>query len=349
MIEASSKTGRIMSLTLKLIFLAATTLYQSLTSWREDQQQPPGSFINVGGYRLHLQTMGQLPESTTGIAAPTVIFEHSLGGSEGYLLIEAIAKLTRVCIYDRAGYGWSDRSPHPRTSQQIVTELDTLLTRANIQPPYILVGDSFGSYNVRLYAHRFPEKVVGLVLTDGLHESGMLNMPLSLRVLQLFFASGFVMSVLGSTLGIIRLLKVMGAFEWIKPNLRQFSRPTLAPVKRSFCRPKHWITMTQEILTLDVSGRQLQAAFASGTSGTLATLPIVSIKAASFLQPSVFTMVLPLRAANRLRDQMQDHLLQLSAHVTPLLAERSSHFVWIDQPELIVKAIELLLKPFRVR
>lgn len=66
-------------------------------------------------------------------------------------------------------------------------ELDTLLHKAGIKPPYLLVGDSFGSYNMRLYAHQFPEKVVGLVLTDGLHQSGMLQMSVALRDLQLFF------------------------------------------------------------------------------------------------------------------------------------------------------------------
>ena len=100
---------------------------------------------------------------------------------------EEIAKTTRVCIYDRAGYGWSEPSPNSRTSKQIVKELDAMLTKAEIAPPYILVGNSFGSYNVRLYASQFPEKVAGIVLTDGLHEAAMLNMSLTLKLLQLFF------------------------------------------------------------------------------------------------------------------------------------------------------------------
>ena len=97
--------------------------------------------------------------------------DHSLGEIDGYFLTKKIAKITRVCIYDRAGYGWSNQSPKPRCSQQIVQELDTLVTLGKIEPPYILVGDSFGSYNVRLYANQFPEKVVAIVLTDGLHEA----------------------------------------------------------------------------------------------------------------------------------------------------------------------------------
>ena len=140
-----------MHLPINYLILIATTIYQAIATWIEDKQSPPGELIDVGGYKLHLYTMGK--------SRPTVIFDHSLGGIEGYLLIEEIAKIARVCIYDRAGYGWSERSPHKRSSEQIVKELDTLLTNAGMEPPYILVGDSFGSYNVRLYTYEYPEKL----------------------------------------------------------------------------------------------------------------------------------------------------------------------------------------------
>jgi len=238
-----------MVLSLIRIFLPiATTIYQAIASWLEDRQPPPGKLFDIGGYCLHLYV--------TGKGSPTIVLDHSLGGIEGYLLIEELAKLTQVCIYDRAGYGWSDHSPHPRTSNQIVMELDKLLTQAGIEPPYILIGNSFGSCNVRLYAHRFPEKVLGIVLTDGLHETGMLKMTVPLQALKFFFISGFVMSIIGSMLGIIRLLRICGIFELLKPELRQFSEHSLNSVKRSFCRAKHWMTMIREMLNLNRSARQ---------------------------------------------------------------------------------------------
>lgn len=318
-----------MHLPINYLILVVTTIYQTIATWIEEQQSPPGELIDVGGYKLHLYTIGD--------ARPTVILDHSLGGIEGYLLIEDIAKLARVCIYDRAGYGWSNISPYKRSSEQIIKELDTLLTNAGIEPPYILVGDSFGSYNVRLYAHTFPEKVVGMVLTDGLHESGMLNMPLSLKVLRLFFASGFLMSILGSILGIIRLLKIIGTFEFIKPKLRKFPQDNLNSIKRSFCRAKHWITMTQEIFTLDISARQVSQANQFGD------LPIVSIKADSFFKPSIWTFALPLKAANQLREKMHVELLKLSSDCIQLQAPKSDHFVWVDSPEIILNGIEIIL------
>jgi pimeloyl-ACP methyl ester carboxylesterase len=318
-----------MSIPIKVLLLLATTIYQAIACWLEDRKPPPGQLFDVGGYRLHLYVVGK--------AKPTIVLDHSLGGIEGYFLVEELAKLGRVCIYDRAGYGWSDHSPRPRTSHQIVTELDTLLTQAGIEPPYILIGDSFGSYNVRLYAHRFPQKVIGIVLTDGLYETGMLKMSVQLQALKLFFISGFVMSILGSTLGIIRFLKLCRVFELIKPELRQFSKYSLNSVKRSFCRPKHWITMSREMSNLGTSARQVSIANYFGET------PIVSIKANSFFKPSIWTIFIPLRGANELREKMHVELLKLSTNCIQLEAGRSGHFVWVDQPDVIIDAVRIVL------
>jgi pimeloyl-ACP methyl ester carboxylesterase len=317
------------SVSIRILLLVATTLYQAIACWREDRKPPPGQLFDVGGYRLHLYVAGE--------ANPTIILDHSLGGIEGYFLAEELAKLARVCIYDRAGYGWSDRSPHPRTSSQIVAELDTLLTQAGIEPPYILVGNSFGSYNVRLYAHRFPEKVIGMVLTDGLHEKGMLKMSIQLQALKLFFVSGFLMSTLGSMLGVIRLLRLCGIFELLKPELQQFPKEPLNSVKRSFCRSSHWITMSREMLNLNNSARQVSIA------KPLGTMPVVSIKANSFFKPSLWTVFIPLQGANHLREQMHIDLGNLSTSCLQLQANRSGHFVWIDQPDVIVEAVKIVL------
>ncbi len=318
-----------MSISIRVLILVATTLYQAIACWLENRKPPPGQLFDVGGYRLHLYVAGE--------GSPTIILDHSLGGIDGYFLVEELAKLSRVCIYDRAGYGWSDRSPHPRTSRQIVAELDTLLTQAGIKPPYILVGNSFGTYSVRLYAHRFPEKVIGMVLTEGLHETGMLKMSIQLQALKLFFISGFVMSTLGSMIGIVRILRTCGVFELLKPELRQFSKNSRNLVKRSFCRSRHWITMSREMLNLDNSARQVSIA------NPLGTMPVVSIKATSFFKPSLWTVFIPLRGANQLRERMHINLCNLSTNCLQLEANRSGHFVWIDQPDVIVDAVKSVL------
>ena len=314
----------------QLIIIAVLLVYQAIASTLENRQPYPGKRYDIGGYKLHLHCQG------TG--TPTIVIDSSLGGLEGYLLMDQLSKFATVYIYDRAGYGWSDHSPHPRTSRQVVKELHCLFQQANISSPCILVGDSFGSYNMRLYAHEYPEQVCGLVLTDGLHESGMLNMPLSLKLLKLFFISGFLMSTIGGCLGIIRLLANLGVFEWLKPELKQFDKNAIAPIKRSFSRPKHWITMSREMIDLERSGRQLKATEALGT------LPIISIKSASFFKPNRLTKILPLKTADQLREDMHPRLLALSTHSQQYQASQSSHFVWSDQPEIIVKAVKALIE-----
>ncbi len=314
----------------QVLCLIFTSFYHHWASWQEDRlQKPPGELVDVGGYKLHL--------CSKGTGKFTVIIDHSLGGLDGYFLLEEIAKLTKVCIYDRAGYGWSDRSPKTRCSLEIVRELDYLLSQSNIEPPYILVGNSFGSYNVRLYAHYFPQKVLGIILTDGLHEKAMLKLPLWLKLLKLFFMSGFAMSTFGSFLGLIRLLGKLGTFELIKPELKNFPTATVSMVKRSFYRHNHWITMWREMWNLDLSAKQVSEA------SSLGNIPLITIKANTFFKRSPWNIYMPLQAADHLRDTMHTELLKLSQDSTQLIASQSSHFVWIDEPEAIVTAIKQLL------
>ena len=318
-----------------LPILLMTTLWQAIACYKENQQKPPGKLINIGNRQLHLL---HLPAKDAAVAKrPTVVIDHSLGGVEGYLLIEEINRLAEVCMCDRAGYGWSDISRDMPTSEQSISDLNKALAKAEIEPPYILVGDSLGSYNVRLYASRFPEQVVGMVLTDGLHERAMLKMGWGLRSLQALFLSGFVMSILGSALGIIRVCDRCGLFPIVKPQLKKFPPSALRPVLRSFCRPKHWLTMAREIACLDRSGQQLLSANKFGD------LPIINIKARCFLDLPVLSKWPPLKSADRLRDDMHKQLMRLSTQCQQLQADKSGHFVWVDQPELIVQAVQNLL------
>jgi pimeloyl-ACP methyl ester carboxylesterase len=121
--------------------------------------------VDVGGYRLAIHCIGE--------GSPTVVLETGLGApSEDWAPVkQEIANLTRVCRFDRAGRGKSDPPPStPRTCADMVADLRALLHNAGIPPPYVLVGNSLGGMNARLYAHRHPEEVAGLVLVDGSHQ-----------------------------------------------------------------------------------------------------------------------------------------------------------------------------------
>src|SRR3990172_2738206 len=131
----------------------------------------PGKLVDVGGYRLHINCQGQ--------GSPTVVIEAGAADcslSWGQVQRE-VARFTRVCTYDRAGLGWSERSPQPRTAHNLVEDLHTLLARSGVEPPYVLVGHSLGGLFVRLYAHEHPDQVAGMVLVDAVHEEMFLRYP----------------------------------------------------------------------------------------------------------------------------------------------------------------------------
>jgi pimeloyl-ACP methyl ester carboxylesterase len=122
---------------------------------------PLGQIFDLGGRRLHL--------NCTGAGSPAVIVENGGGGfSIDWALVQPeVAKQTRICTYDRAGYAWSDRGPVDDGIEQIVGDLNLLLRTAHINPPYILTGHSLGCLYARAYQRRFPEHVAGLVFVDG--------------------------------------------------------------------------------------------------------------------------------------------------------------------------------------
>src|SRR6185312_8094081 len=136
--------------------------YGAIAAHREAVNYPaPGKLVDIGGYRLHLNCMGT--------SAPAVIFDSGLGGTslDWSLVQPGIAKITRACSYDRAGMGWSDVGPAPRSPKQIAKELQALLTKAKIAGPYVLVGHSLGGKNVRLFAAEHPDEGAGMGLEIG--------------------------------------------------------------------------------------------------------------------------------------------------------------------------------------
>jgi pimeloyl-ACP methyl ester carboxylesterase len=120
-----------------------------------------GQLVDVGGHRLHLQC--------TGSGTPTVVLQPGGGDMSSAMgwIAPAVADHTRVCVYDRAGRGWSDPSDATQDGKQIATDLHTLLHRAHVPGPYVLAGHSFGGLYVRIFAARYPGEVAGMVLIDS--------------------------------------------------------------------------------------------------------------------------------------------------------------------------------------
>ncbi len=126
-----------------------------------------------GAVERHVDVGGRsLAFVESGTDSPTVILESGLGAESAWYapVQEAVSEFARVVRFDRAGKGRSDPAPTPRTSEDMAADLHALLTKARIPGPYVLVGQSVGGLNVRVFANRYPEDVAGMVLVDSMHE-----------------------------------------------------------------------------------------------------------------------------------------------------------------------------------
>jgi pimeloyl-ACP methyl ester carboxylesterase len=167
---------------LLLTFLALAlsgAAYQAIaTALDRRAYPPPGQLVDVGGYRIHLHSIGENQGN------PTVIL-IACGGctSANWGWVQpAVARFTRVVAYDRAGFGWSEPGPEPRDALRNVRELHTALGLAGIPGPYVLVGHSYGGPIARVYAAQYPDEVAGMVLVDPRHPDQDARFPAEAKV-----------------------------------------------------------------------------------------------------------------------------------------------------------------------
>jgi pimeloyl-ACP methyl ester carboxylesterase len=320
----------VLALCITTISLFAGILYQAVNQIIDRRKYPPpGELFDIGGFRLHLKCVGQ--------GKTTVIMDAGGGASSitWGLVPSEIAKFTRVCTYDRAGLGWSDPNLRtPRTSQQSVDELRALLTKAEIEPPYILVGHSLGGGNMRLYASQHPEEVVGLVLVDSVHEDQIIPEIWKRMKIVIFL---YQLLRIATRIGVLRLIGEMNLLPMFKDIKQEGQKYPLAvqalfdTFKSSCYRPCYWATVSGELINMKRSFKQLQA------STILGNLPLIVLSQGSKN---------PKMSDERFHQWalLQLDLTQLSSNSQHIIAENSGHFVPLDQPELVVSAVHQLIK-----
>ena len=301
------RIGRVLLVLVILLVLLATAglLYQGIASAVDASRYPaPGKVIDVGSYRLHI--------NCTGTGSPTVILDAGLGGSslDWSLVQPGVATFTRVCSYDRAGYGWSDSGPKPRTSERIVSELHTLLVKAGIPTPYVLVGHSYGGFNVRLYAYTYPQEVAGMILVDASHEDAA-RQEIRDGQKQLSLCSSL------APFGIIRLFGSLDKF------ILQYPPAVQPQVKALFYQTRFCGTWYDEGAAWDESTTQVRTA---RTQHSLGHLPLV-----------VLTRGEQLDAAWQ---ALQNDLASLSSNSTQIIATHSGHDIMFERPDLVIAAIK---------
>lgn len=123
----------------------------------------PGLAYDVNGDYIYLLCAGS--------GSPVVVLESGLGGyhRDWDAVQPELARTTRVCSYDRAGLGFSQLAPKRTTAKEKASDLRDLLSAADVEGPYVLVGHSYGGMLVRVYAAEYAGDVAGVVLLDSSH------------------------------------------------------------------------------------------------------------------------------------------------------------------------------------
>ncbi|GCE06826.1 alpha/beta fold hydrolase [Dictyobacter aurantiacus] len=289
---------------LLLVLAGSGAIYQTIaTAVDRHQFGLAGQMVDVGGHQLHLYC--------TGKGSPTVILEAGLGDTTlvWSKVQPTVSIFTHVCSYDRAGDGASDLGPTPRTGAQIVTELHTLLTNAHISGPYILVGHSLGGLYVRLYASTYPQQVAGMVLVDPSYED---QPPPLAQDIQSHYADQWL-----ARFGIPRLALQLNLAS--ASNFSEYPPDVLPALKAYQAQPQFFHTYADELTAFNQTANEVRSSAQRAGKEPLVVL--------------FHGLPVPPNASH------QEFFAHLSSRSMLVVASRSGHYIQLDQPDLVIKAI----------
>ncbi len=292
-----------------LIFFPAvmqSSMAQSLVSY-----PAPGLLIEVGGHKLHIHCEGS--------GYPTVVMDSGLGGSSlDWVRVQPeVAKFSRVCSYDRAGYGWSEPGPLPRTSDRNARELHALLEKAEVRAPYILVGHSYGGYNIRMFASLYPEETAGIVLVDASHEDQF----------ERFKSDKVSQSTAPSRINSVFFYKPSTPPE----NMPAEVRETASSLMSSYSA---YQAAHSEMSSFLNSAQQVRSA------DSMPNVPQVVVTRGQRVWPDG-------SRGDRMEAlwlELQDDLASHAVGMPHLFALHGGHYIQLDEPEIVVNAIRIVLK-----
>ena len=314
------KHYRLAFLALSIAVLSLSVTAQAATQAKSNAKPYPGKLIDIGSHRLHINCVGE--------GSPTVIIDSGIGGIslEWSKIQSKLSSQYKVCSYDRAGYGWSDPGPTPRTTARISRELRILLSEAEIEGPYILVGHSFGGYNIRYFASEYPELVAGMIFVDASH-------PQQFNTEEFKREKPKTKKVAHKNTVKIRIMRPV-----VSKNFPLDKVHTAYRLMSSF---KSKMTVLNESEFMDLSAKQV----VSHSNQKPYPFPVMIITRGK--------RVWPHNEMGDRREQkwanLQNDMENLSLDTKHLMAYKSGHVVHLDQPNLVSRNILLTANKARKR
>jgi pimeloyl-ACP methyl ester carboxylesterase len=318
---------------LLLTILFAYLSLGALTTTAQDETLPPapGELFDVGDHQLHLYCSGE--------GSPTVMIETGLASwsIQWWHVQEAISTFTRVCTYDRAGYGWSSIGPEPRTSQQVADEFTLLLEAAEIETPIVLVGHSFGALTAQLFANQHPELTAALVLIDGPNPYVESTLPQEWNDFSLELYEDFPSYAEFAEQGMIppESIEIPANLPEGIHSLYQQQLATPEFFRTAYAEISSFSDSIQQVADSEIAFGELPLfVIGRGLPVEIPTIPNLSIEISSELGALV-------EADNATQ---QEALAQLSTRGVLITAETSSHDVQYTEPEVIVEAVQAAIQ-----
>ena len=329
---------RVTALVLSAVLLTLTggIVYQWVGTRRDRRRvRAPGAFVTVDGRRVHVHTVGA--------GTPPVVFESGIAASSlNWTAVQrGVGGVTSATTYDRAGYGWSDPAPGPVDASTTCERLRAVLDAAGIAPPFVLVGHSFASYILQVYACRHPGEIAGMVLVDPItHDDWQSPGPGQRRTLRggvlfsgigaLAAASGllrFLLSRLeagspGAGRAVLRWLgsRAMAAVTGIVGQVGKMPHEVWPAIRAHWSRPTSFLTMARYVAALPESARQVG----------------VEVGAAP---PWPFPLVVLTGGRSESNRERHRVLTARSRHGTHTVVADTGHWIHLDAPAAVVEAI----------
>ena len=271
---------------------------------------PPGQLFEVNGHQMHIVCVGE--------GSPTVILEGGGGHfSATWAWVQSMVALsTRVCSYDRAGYGWSEPAPEPRDAAHIAADLHSLLEHASVDPPYVLVGHSVCGIYVRVYNAQYPGEVAGMVLVDATHPDNWTRQGESIDTLQLLAGISAVLS----RFGLMRL--AFGGEGFDLPAQHS------AALKANMASSQYWETQRADAASMVTSLAQ------GDSAGDLGDLPLVVLSTVDY----------PEGTGRETELALQTELAALSSNSTHRVVDGARHITLVTNKEYAQRVADAILR-----